>query len=341
MPLTCEISGEFRPRHAVASANRIGCFLALTAMLAAAGCDSTDSPLPAVGTLERDRVELIAEANEPIVEIAVSEGQAIEQGQLVLRLDDAFHQARLAASVAALERAQQRLAELVRGPRAEWIAEAEARMEGAGENLDAQRREYDRVRVLVDDGLLSPSMLDTAFARRELAEADFEGAEARLQEFLEGTTPEELAQARAAVDEASATIDALRITVSRLAVHAPTAGIIEVLPYEPGERPAAGAVVATLLVDAAPYARIYVPEPVRARVTPGLAAVVRTDGIDTEFAGTVRFVSSEAAFTPYFALTQRDRSRLSYLAEVTLTGEAATGLPTGIPVEVDFPTLRE
>ena len=340
MPATLDNPRTPRPCSSGAPANGFGPAWVLLASLAA-GCDSTDSPLPAVGTLERDRVELVAEANEPIVEIAVAEGQAVQVGQLVLRLDDAFHQARLAASVASLERARQRLAELVRGPRAEWIAEAEARVEGAGENLDAQRREYDRVRALVDDGLLSPSMLDNAFARRELAEADFEGAEARLQEYLEGTTPEELAQARAAVDEASATIDALRITVSRLAVHAPTAGTIEVLPYEPGERPAAGAVVATLLVDAAPYARIYVPEPVRARVTPGLAAVVRTDGIDTEFAGTVRFVSSEAAFTPYFALTQRDRSRLSYLAEVTLTGEAATGLPTGTPVEVDFPTLRE
>ena len=307
----------------------------------AAGCDSTDSPLPAVGTLERDRVELIAEANEPIVEVAVTEGQAIERGQLVLSLDSAFHEARLAASVAELERAEQRLAELVRGPRAERILEADARMEGARENLDAQRREYDRVQALVDDGLLSPSMLDTAYARRELAEADFEGAEARLQEYLEGTTAEELAQARAAVNQATATADALRITLSRLAVHAPVAGTVEVLPYEPGERPAAGAVVATLLVDSVPYARIYVPEPIRARVVPGLPAVVRADGVDMEFAGSVRFVSSEAAFTPYFALTQRDRSRLSYLAEVTLSGPDATGLPTGIPVEVDFPTLEE
>ena len=319
--------------------NRVSAWLLFAAL--ATGCDSTESPLPAVGTLERDRVELIAEANEPIVEIAVTEGQAIQQGQLVLRQDSSFHEARLAASVAALERTEQRLAELVRGPRAERILEAEARVEGAGENLDAQRREYDRVQALVDDGLLSPSMLDTAYARRELAEADFEGAEARLQEYLEGTTAEELAQARAAADEATATVDALRITLSRLAVHTPVAGTIEVLPYEPGERPAAGAVVATLLVDAAPYARIYVPEPVRARVVPGLPAVVRTDGIDTEFAGSVRFVASEAAFTPYFALTQRDRSRLSYLAEVTLTDPDAAALPTGIPVEVDFPTLTE
>lgn len=306
-----------------------------------ASCDSTDSPLPAVGTLERDRVELIAEANEPIVEIAVAEGQAIERDQPMVRLDTAYHEARLAASVAALEQAKQRLAELVRGPRVERIAEAEASVEGASENLDAQRREYDRVRSLVDDGLLSPSMLDTAFARRELAEADFEGAEARLQAYLEGTTAEELAQARAAADQAAATADALRITLSRLTVRAPTAGTVEVLPYELGERPAAGAVVATLLVDAAPYARIYVPEPVRARVIPGLSAIVRADGIDADYAGTVRFVSSEAAFTPYFALTQRDRSRLSYLAEVTLTDPAAAVLPTGIPVEVDFPALQE
>ena len=306
-----------------------------------ASCDTTESPLPAVGTLERDRVELIAEANEPIVEIAVAEGQAIERDQLMVRLDAAYHEARLAASVAALERAQQRLAELVRGPRAERISEAEARVEGTSENLDAQRREYDRVRSLVDDGLLSPSMLDTAFARRELAEADFEGAEARLQAYLEGTTAEELAQARAAADQAAATAGALRITLSRLTVRAPTAGTVEVLPYELGERPPAGAVVVTLLVDAAPYARIYVPEPVRARVIPGLSAIVRADGIDTDYAGTVRFVSSEAAFTPYFALTQRDRSRLSYLAEVTLTDPAAAVLPTGIPVEVDFPALRE
>ena len=33
------------------------------------GCESNDSPLPAVGTLERDRIALVAEANEPIVEI--------------------------------------------------------------------------------------------------------------------------------------------------------------------------------------------------------------------------------------------------------------------------------
>ena len=51
--------------------------------------------------------------------------------------------------------------------------------------------------------------------------------------------------------------------------------------------------------------------------------------------GTVRWVSADASFTPYFALTEHDRSRLSYLAEIDLPG--AAGLPSGVPLQADFP----
>jgi len=50
----------------------------------------------------------------------------------------------------------------------------------------------------------------------------------------------------------------------------------------------------------------------------------------------VRKLSHDAAFTPYFALTQHDRGRLVYLAEVEVAGPAADALPTGVPVEVRF-----
>ena len=45
--------------------------------------------------------------------------------------------------------------------------------------------------------------------------------------------------------------------------------------------------------------------------------------------------ASDAAFTPYYALTERDRGRLSYEAKVDLTGDRER-LPDGIPVEVEF-----
>jgi HlyD family secretion protein len=77
-----------------------------------------------------------------------------------------------------------------------------------------------------------------------------------------------------------------------------------------------------------------VPEEFRARVRTGTAASIRVDGVEREFHGQVRFVSSEADFTPYYALTAADRSRLSFLAEVAIEDEQASSLPSGVPVDV-------
>jgi HlyD family secretion protein len=95
-------------------------------------------------------------------------------------------------------------------------------------------------------------------------------------------------------------------------------------------------VVAVLLADGAPYARVYVPEPERARVVPGARAAVRVDGVGGELPGRVRTVSQDAVFTPYYALTERDRGRLAYVAKIDLEGEQARTLPTGLPLEVEL-----
>jgi HlyD family secretion protein len=51
--------------------------------------------------------------------------------------------------------------------------------------------------------------------------------------------------------------------------------------------------------------------------------------------GTVRVVRSEPTFTPYYALTGQDATRLSYLAEIQLGPDAAQ-LPAGLPVWVEL-----
>jgi HlyD family secretion protein len=58
-----------------------------------------------------------------------------------------------------------------------------------------------------------------------------------------------------------------------------------------------------------------------------------------EFVGQVRFVASEAAFTPYFSLTEHDADRLSYLAEIDI--EDGAELPSGVPVRVAAPIREE
>ena len=93
--------------------------------------------------------------------------------------------------------------------------------------------------------------------------------------------------------------------------------------------------LAVLLSGEQPYARVYVPENLRVNIRPGDSASVYVDGIETPFQGRVRRIASEATFTPYFSLTERDRGRLSYLAEITLQTDADR-LPDGVPVEVVF-----
>lgn len=310
-------------------------------LLLLAGCSGGDEDSVALGTLERDRIELTAEAHEPIVAVEVGEGQRVATDQVLVRLDGASLAKQLTSARANASAARNRLTELTRGPRLETILEARARLEGAQAALDSENREYQRLSELVTRRLISQSALDRQLAARDRAAATRKEAQAQLALLLKGTRIEELDQARDALEQAQAVLEQLEISERRLTVRAPRPGVIEALPFELGERPPAGASVAIMLADGETYARVYLPGVLRSRVQAGSGAEIRVDGSEQPLAGRVRYVAAEAAFTPYYALTQEDRGRLSYLAEVTITDAAAAQLPAGIPVEVTFPRAAQ
>jgi HlyD family secretion protein len=307
---------------------------AILAALSVTACAGGGDPAEVLGTLERDRLELIAESNERLVELAVQEGDHVTAGTLLARQEAGTMEPRIGQARATLAETERRLGELVEGPRLREIDEARAALKGAESTLTTERREYQRVSDLVDRKLLSASELDRARARRDAAQASRDEARARLRLLEEGTRPEQVAQARAAVDRANAALTELMVSAGRYTVRAPRPGLIEALPYELGERPPIGAPLVIMLADGAPYARVHVPEPLRVAYAAGTAVLVSIDGVAEPLPGTVRYVSSQASFTPYNSLTQKDRSRLAYLAEITLDGRAAANLPAGVPVQV-------
>lgn len=307
---------------------------AACASLLVAACTGGGDPQQMHGTLERDRLELVAESNERIVELPVREGERAVAGSVVLRQEVGTMQPRLEQARASLAAAERRLADVAAGPRQREIDEARAALAGAESAFATGRREFERVDALVARQLLSASELDRARAQRDEALAARDQARARLRLLEEGTRPEQVREAEAAVARARAALAELETSAARYAVVAPRDGLVEALPYQLGERPPAGAPVVVLLADGVPYARIYVPEPLRARVTAGRAVDVAMDGVEGPLRGTVRYVSAQAAYTPYYALTQKDRARLSYLAEVTLDDPRAASLPAGLPVQV-------
>ncbi|HET6565464.1 MAG TPA: HlyD family efflux transporter periplasmic adaptor subunit [Xanthomonadales bacterium] len=305
--------------------------IAASALLMFACSEST--PHRMVGTLERDRIELLAENNEPIVSRHVQDGQLVSAGDLVVQQDTARLQARLDQQLANREQAAARLAELVRGPRAELILEAEAKLAAAQARTITDLNDLKRAREMFERKLSSQSVLDHAEGSWKASAGAERAAQQELSALQNGTTFEELQQARAALQQAEAQVALAEIDLARSQIRAPVSGRIDKLLYLVGERPAAGATIAILLSDARVYARVYVPEPMRARVIPGKKLPIKVDGVANAFTGEVRWVSADASFTPYFALTEYDRSRLSYLAEIDLPAAAAQ-LPSGLPLSV-------
>ncbi len=304
--------------------------------LALAACSEDLSKLPSLGTLERDRLELVAEADEPIVENAVREGDHVAPGALLVRLDGGRIAAQADRARSTRDEARARLDELERGPRSEEIAEARAQLAGAEGTLRTASAELERAQQLARADYASHSRLDQARMTVDAARAARDSARSRLHALLAGSRSEAIARGRSALAAAEAALAEAELRQARLEVRAPRAAFVDALPFEPGERPPPGAAVVVLVADGPPWARVHVPEPLRGQLRPGAHARVRIDGYAAPFEGRLRSIAHEPAFTPYFALTQRDRSRLSYLAEVDVTSPEALELPAGVPVEVTF-----
>lgn len=299
------------------------------------GCDPSDGRRLAVGQLASDRIELVSEVGEPIVAIEVAEGAAVSRDQVLIRFDSARAAARLDEAAAVLAQANARLAELTRGPRSEQISAARANLDGANKEFAFRTSDFRRIEELQAKGLASTDALDRAKAALDSASATLELRRAQLSELLAGTTVEELSQAEAATRQAMARVRLAEIDLERHTLRAPVDGLFDSRLFEVGEQPQPGQIVAVLLDAARPHARVYVPEEIRVKVRPGDAARVYIDGLPDPLAGRVRWVASDAAYTPYFALTERDRGRLSYAAKVDIDYDGER-LPDGVPVEVEF-----
>lgn len=307
-------------------------------VLLTGGCDPALTDIAVLGTLERDRIELAADTNEPIASILVREGQRVVADQPLIVQNSERAEAALAQSQAMEATARAALAEAEQGPRAQAIAQARARLEAAGSARQTARHELDRQASLVERNFASRNQVDILRGHFEEAVAREEEARAGLDELLEGTRNEKIDQARSQYAAALATVRGLEISLSRATLRSPVEGVIESLPFEVGERPLPGATVVSVLATSPVYARVHIPEPMRTRINSGTRAAVRIDSYDEAFEATVRWVSADAAFTPYYTLNTHDRTRLSFVAEIDLVSPPPN-LPVGVPVQVTFPEL--
>jgi len=312
--------------------------LRLLAVLAAAallaGCHRSSPEV--LGTVEFDRITLPAPAAEHIVKIDVREGQYVPAGTRIMQLETTRTQAALDNARADLQQQQQALLELQRGPREEQIRQARANLVGAQAQSRDANAYYQRLSALGKQQFVSAADLDRAKASAGNADAAVAADRAALDQLVNGSRVEDIAQARAAVAAATANAASRSVDLDKLDLAAPRDVRVDSLPYKLGDQAQPGTPLVILLASDTPYARVYVPAALRPSIKVGDKAVVRLHEGKRQFNGTVRMVRSEPTFTPYYALNGEDATRLSYLAEIALDTDARD-LPQGFPVAVAFP----
>jgi HlyD family secretion protein len=276
------------------------------------------------------RFRLIApEVAGRIVEIAVRDGDHVEAGALIARLDDLRERAELARAEAAAEAAQSRFDDAAAGGREPEILAARELMAQAQAAAEDARADLDRVEPLFAQGVVPRARLDAALAAARAADA-------RVAEMRERVTLAELparenalmaldADARAA----EAAVEVARRALAERSVYAPSPGRIERVLREAGETASPSAPIARFLPDGEMLAVVFAPEPIMATLAPGDRLEVVCDACPSELEAVVSHISSDAEFTPPIIYSDRERSRLVFRVEARFADGAP---PAGTPL---------
>jgi len=191
------------------------------------------------------------------------------------------------------------------------VASAEATVASATAALSVAEEEAQRAEKLFADRVIPKQQLDRARLALHEARARHREAHVRLEAWLE--------------------------RVNDLTLQAPAPGVLDQLPFEVGERVPAGAVISVLLLDRAPWVRVWIPERAVSRIDRDGPLEVRIDGF-APFRGRVVELAHEPEYTPHYALTERERVLLVYQARVAIE-EAPESLRPGMPAEVRIPLI--
>ena len=166
-------------------------------------------------------VNLSPKASGRLTQLRVEQGDRVEQGQIIARMDDAELQAQLAQAQAQLAQAragsrpeeigqararlaqaQAQLAQARTGSRVEEIAQAKAQVDAAAARVNLTSSRVQRNRVLAQQGAISQDSLDEILADDRSARANLQEAQRRLVQFQNGSRSEEISQRQGAVTEA-------------------------------------------------------------------------------------------------------------------------------------------
>lgn len=275
------------------------------------------------GRIEAIEVTVSAEVGGRVLESTLVEGRTVQEGDLLVRLDETDLNTRL----------KQAEANAVAAQRAH--AQIERQLATARHHLQTADADLARYRKLRDTGNVSAQMLDRADNQQREASGQVETLIARQE------------QAAASREAAQREVELLRSQVGKTAIRAPRIGTILARGIEAGELASPGRTIAVLADPERIELEVYIPESDIAKIKVNDPARVRVDAFPQRyFEAHVARVDQRAQFTPKDVHMPDERVRLVFgvvLAVENPEGYLKPGMPADAWVrwkpEVSWPDI--
>jgi len=313
------------------------------------------APSGGSGIIEGLEVDVVARIPARITEIAVDEGEPVNAGQVLVRLDCREQEALLRAANAKREAAEStaKAAQAQVGAALGAADAAKAQVGAAGAQRKALEtsegvaaRQLARLEKLKGEGGATDMDLDKVGGQRQALEEqiralDAQQAAARGQaKAARGQAEAARAQAEAAVvaiTAAEADVARAQTLVEECTLKAPIDGYVLTRAFEPQEVVLPGSKVLALVKTDPVETAFYIPNAELAEARVGRKVAFVADAWpEVAFEGEITAVSQEAEFTPRNVQTRQDRDRLVYRVEVRAKNPEGKLRP-GMPVQISIP----
>src|SRR5215471_3786282 len=247
------------------------------------------------GRLEANQVYIATKFPGRIAEIGFNEGDTVEAGQVVARMDTSALEAQLRQAEAEITAARDR--------RNTALAQVEVKKA----DNDYAVQQADRSKQLVPTGAVSQQEAQLDVARAAATRAELVGAQA------------EATRALSSIDAARATADRLRADIKDATLVAPIRARVETRLAEPGEVLGEGGRVLTTNDLSDVYMYIFLPTEVAGKVPLGSEARIVLDAYPQyPIRATVSFLSPVSQFTPKAVETAEERYNLTFRVKLQL-----------------------
>lgn len=268
------------------------------------GASAGESVLTASGyVVAHHKIAVGAKVMGRVAWIGVEKGDLVQNGQLLVRLEDSEFRAQVNQAQANLAAAQARLDRLRTGSRPEEKLKDKAAVLQAEANLRNAEAEFQRSETLYKSGVASKAEYDRALAARDSALALLQAARQSSQMTDIGPRNEEIRAAEAEVQQMRAALDYANTQLAATEIKAPVAGTVLERIVERGEMvsPSAfgGSGARTSVVDLADLTDLQVELDISqtdfARLKPSQRAEIIPDAYpNLRFTGFIEEIAPEA-----------------------------------------------